>query len=136
MKIVFDTNVLFSAALNASSAPAKALMWAVNHAQLFALSSTLEELANVLSRTKHISRLSEARRMDFLEVYAANVTLVQVVEDVKECRDPKDDQFLSLALAASADVIVSGDKDLQTMNPWRGIIIESPSEFLSRANII
>ncbi len=132
IKIIFDTNVLFSAALNASTHPAKALNWAISHGQLFASQSTLEELANVLTRSKHRTRLPEAQCMAFLQAYAAHVTLVPIVTSVQECRDPKDDQFLSLALNAGADVIVAGDKDLLTMNPWRGVDILQPTPFLER----
>ena len=51
---------------------------------------------------------------------------------VTECRDPKDDKFLALALDGSADVIIAGDEDLLVLHPWRGIPILSPREFLGR----
>jgi putative PIN family toxin of toxin-antitoxin system len=133
-KIIFDTNVLLSAALNTKTPPARALEWAVSHAQLFASHSTLEELANVLNRSKFQTRLPEERRMAFLHAYAANITLVDVRDTVRECRDPKDDQFLALALSASADIIVAGDNDLLTMSPWRGIAILQPTIFLSQVS--
>jgi putative PIN family toxin of toxin-antitoxin system len=34
------------------------------------------------------------------------------------CRDPKDDMVLECALLAGAEIIVSGDKDLLTMNSF------------------
>jgi predicted nucleic acid-binding protein len=43
-----------------------------------------------------------------------------------------DDQFLALALTAEVDVVVSSDEDLPVLNPWRGISIVTPVEFLSR----
>jgi predicted nucleic acid-binding protein len=46
------------------------------------------------------------------------------------CRDPKDDQFLALALACGADVLVSSDADLRALHPWLGIPVLSPQEFL------
>jgi predicted nucleic acid-binding protein len=33
-------------------------------------------------------------------------------------------------LAAEADVLVSSDKDLLVLHPWRGIRIVTPAEFL------
>jgi predicted nucleic acid-binding protein len=45
-------------------------------------------------------------------------------------RDPKDDKFLALALVAEADVLVSSDKDLLVLHPWRGIGIVTPAEFV------
>ncbi len=48
------------------------------------------------------------------------------------CRDPKDDKFLEIAIAGSADVIVSGDKDLLALHPFEGTPIVAPAEFLIR----
>jgi predicted nucleic acid-binding protein len=56
--------------------------------------------------------------------------LVEVTERVKECRDPKDDKFLELAVNGNATLIVSGDKDLQVLHPFRNIPVLSPREFL------
>ena len=49
---------------------------------------------------------------------------------VRDCRDPKDDKYLELAIEAAASVIVSSDNDLLVLNPWRGIRILRPSEYL------
>lgn len=49
---------------------------------------------------------------------------------ISVCRDPKDNKFLELAVAANADCIVTGDKDLLVLNPFRGIKIISPADFL------
>ena len=45
------------------------------------------------------------------------------------CRDPDDDQVLALALAAEADCLVTGDKDLLTLDTFRGIPIRAPAAF-------
>jgi hypothetical protein len=57
--------------------------------------------------------------------------LVEVTDIVKECRDPKDDKFLELAVSGRASHIVSGDADLLIMHPYRGIEIVTPQEFLA-----
>ena len=46
------------------------------------------------------------------------------------CRDPTDNMVLEAAVAGQADAIVSGDKDLLTLNPFQGISILSPAAFL------
>jgi predicted nucleic acid-binding protein len=48
------------------------------------------------------------------------------------CRDTKDNKFVALALAAEADVLVSSDKDLLALHPWRGIRIATPAGFVAR----
>jgi predicted nucleic acid-binding protein len=51
---------------------------------------------------------------------------------VQVCRDPKDDKFLEAALAGKAEVIISGDEDLLVLDPFEGILILRPSEFLTK----
>jgi uncharacterized protein len=52
---------------------------------------------------------------------------------VRDCRDGKDNRYLhlALALAAGATAIVSGDEDLLVLNPWRGIQVLRPAQFLN-----
>ena len=45
-----------------------------------------------------------------------------------DCRDPKDDKYLELALASQADRIVSSDGDLLVLHPWRGVRIPRPAD--------
>lgn len=49
---------------------------------------------------------------------------------ITACRDPKDDKFLELAVSGRATHIISGDTDLLTLNPFRGIAILPPRAFL------
>ena len=57
---------------------------------------------------------------------------VPVIQLVRECRDPKDDKFLEVALNGRADVIITGDADLLAMSPWRDVAILSPSKYLNQ----
>jgi len=56
--------------------------------------------------------------------------LVAVTEVVTECRDPKDNKFLELAVSAQATCIISGDKALLVLHPFRGIPVITPQAFL------
>jgi putative PIN family toxin of toxin-antitoxin system len=47
------------------------------------------------------------------------------------CRDPNDDMVLECAELAGAECTVSGDKDLLVLNPYEGIRIVTPAEFLT-----
>jgi len=51
---------------------------------------------------------------------------------LSECRDPKDDKFLEVALNGRADVFITGDSDLLGMNPWRGIEIVTSAAYIER----
>jgi uncharacterized protein len=74
--------------------------------------------------------LTEDRRREALELLAAAALWVDPAEKLEDCRDAKDNRYLELALAARAAVIVSGDKDLLVLNPWRGIRVLRPAQFL------
>jgi putative PIN family toxin of toxin-antitoxin system len=53
---------------------------------------------------------------------------------VADCRDAKDNKYLELAIVAGATIIVSSDEDLLVLNPWRGIRILRPAEYLARGH--
>ena len=57
---------------------------------------------------------------------------VQVSTTITACRDPKDDKILALAVDGRATLIVTGDDDLLSLDPFRGIRIERPDQFLKR----
>jgi putative PIN family toxin of toxin-antitoxin system len=65
-----------------------------------------------------------------LETFVERAILVEIIEKVQECRDPKDDKILELALNGGAKYIVSGDKDLLVLNPFRDVKIVTVEEFL------
>ena len=90
------------------------------------------ELAEVLGRKRLNKYLLEQERMRFLAALLKEAELVEVNETITDCRDEKDNKFLELAVGGKADCIVSGDGDLLILNPFRGISILTPREFLSR----
>jgi predicted nucleic acid-binding protein len=60
---------------------------------------------------------------------AADFILPQT-HTITACRDPKDNKFLELAFAANASCIITGDKDLLILHPFKNIPIVSASDFL------
>ncbi len=50
---------------------------------------------------------------------------------VHASRDPDDDHVLGCALAAAANVLVTGDKDLLSLHPFKAIAIVTPATFLA-----
>jgi uncharacterized protein len=89
------------------------------------------ELEEVLSRSKFDRYLPLERRTQFLSDYKDRCQVLQISIIITECRDPDDDKFLALALESGADYLISGDIHLLEMNPWRGIPILRPHEFLA-----
>jgi uncharacterized protein len=128
---VIDTNVIVSALLFRSSIARQCFDKALNHGYVLQSFQTVDELDSVLRREKFNKYLTELERLEFLGELVAVAKFVQIVETVIECRDPKDDKFLELAVNGSANFIISGDQDLQVMHPFRDIPILSPTNFLA-----
>ena len=91
------------------------------------------ELDDVVHLPKFDKYLSEEERIEFLTTLVHEAELVNVVETVTDCRDARDNKFLELAVSGRATHIVSGDSDLLVLHPFRGIIVVSPSSFLTLA---
>jgi putative PIN family toxin of toxin-antitoxin system len=128
--VVFDTSVLVSAVLIGGSVPDRAVRHALEHGSVVASPDPLDELAGVLSREKFDRYVDWTKRRAFLEALAERAIVLEPAEPVSACRDPDDDKFLELAVAAAADAIVTGDDDLLVLHPFRGTAILHPDTFL------
>ena len=60
----------------------------------------------------------------------SEATLVTATERLSLCRDPWDDKFLELAAAGRASHLVTGDRDLLALDPFRGTRIMTPAALL------
>lgn len=129
-RLVFDTNVVVSALLMKNSVARGALNKARVAGTILLSLDVIEELHDVLSRPAFDRYIDEEDRLKFLSLLIKEATLIEIDETIKECRDPKDDKFLELAVNGNANIVVSGDKDLQVLHPFRNIPILSPREFL------
>ena len=72
------------------------------------------------------------RRDALLLRLAPLIEIIEVVQRIQASRDPDDDKFLDVAINGRADVVVSGDGDLLDLNPFRGIAILAPADYLER----
>lgn len=131
-RIVVDTNVLISRLLLPRSVPGKAVRKAVDAGQILISEATLAELAGVLAHPKFAPYVSVQDRQQFIRLLGRVAEMVPITHMIRACRDPKDDKFLELAVNGGASVIITGDKDLLALNPFRKIAIITPAEYLSR----
>ena len=135
MRAVIDTSVLVSGLISPQGTTGSVLK--ALRDGLFTVvysSETMMEVVEVLGRDKfklkyHIQPDDIIALVNLMRLRGEAVYINQ---RVVECRDPKDDKFLEAALGGNADCIVSGDEDLLSMNPFRGIPILSPMEFLAK----
>lgn len=111
MRILIDTNVLFSALLFPHSKPAQALLYAVDHHEIVLCDRNIAELRDILKR-KAPKYLPDA------EVLIAELPyeLIPAVDHAEKLiRDAKDQPILNAAIVADVDVILTGDKDFLSL---------------------
>jgi putative PIN family toxin of toxin-antitoxin system len=130
VRFVFDTGVVVSGLLIPGSIPRRAFEAARRIGRLLVSEATLGELDDVLRRKKLAAYVSNQQRLEFLAAYLHAAEDVIVSTRIRECRDPKDDRFLELAVDGNATHIISGDHDLLAMHPFRDVAILPPAEFL------
>ena len=130
MRYVFDTNVIVSALLFENGKPAQVLQYAFANGEVLLSLDLLEELNEVLGRERFNRYVTSEDREEFLEALVERAVLVEIIENVQECRDPKDDKVLELALNGEAQYIISGDRDLLVLHPFRNVLVITADEFL------
>ena len=129
--IVFDASTLVSAALKADSVPERALLRA-EEADVLAVSPEVErEIVGVLNRPKFFRAVAPERRQRILDILRGVAVWFEPTVRVRDCRDAKDNKYLELAWAAGADILVSSDEDLLVLNPWRGVRVLRPAEYVA-----
>lgn len=128
-RIVFDTSTLVGVILKPQSLPAQVYYHAAKHHLLLASDETVQELVEVLQRNKFDRFRKREERATALGFYLKLIEIVPVTQESKDCRDEKDNKFLSLALSASVDVLLSSDDDLLVLNPYKNVQILTARQY-------
>ena len=128
---LFDTNILISAALNPNGTP-RSVVETVRSAggNLLFSGETYDELRTRFLRPKFDTYVSRESRAIFLAQLEIISEWVLIEGSILGCRDPDDDKFLETAPTGKAVCLVTGDRDLLAISPFRDIHILRPVEFL------
>lgn len=135
MRLVLDTNTALSGLLWAGK-PGR-LLDAAQDGEIMLVSSRplLAELEVVLARAKFAKRFAKIGFLpaDLLEAYSRLVAIVTpaTIPPTILC-DPADDKVLATAVAAKADMIVSGDAHLLDLVHFQSIAIVSAADAVAR----
>lgn len=135
MRVVLDSNVVMAG-----------FLWPGICTQFFELANAgiiepytsrelLDEISHVLHRPKHAHNVARtgftARQLvNQYQRFSKRIPAQKFTQQV--CRDADDDAVLACALAAKAEMIITGDKDLLVLHPWQEILILNPVDALKR----
>ena len=131
MKVVLDTNVFVSGVFFGGT-PGRVLeAWRDGTTEVVLSREILEEYVRVGEELAgRFPGIDLGPAFELLAVSATLVVSTRLPEPVS--RDPDDDKFLACALAAGADCVVSGDRDLLDVSPYEGVVVLSPRDFVDR----
>ena len=130
MRILIDTNVLFSALLQPSSRPARALVHAAEHHRVVLCKRNVSELREILLH-KAARYLPAAEEL--LDTMAYEL-IPEVEHTTQHIRDVKDQPILNAAIVSDVDVILTGDKDFLSLAIDRPACM-TVADFLAREGI-
>jgi len=112
MRILVDTNILFSAILFPNSKVAHTLLHVTEHHDMVLCDHNISKLFEVLYRKKP-EKLTDAKilldELTYELIPAAYQTNIPT-------RDVKDQPILNAAIAANVDIILTGDKDFLSLD--------------------
>lgn len=130
-KLVLDTNV-FVSGIFWSGPPAKILnAWHEKKIKIVCSLEILDEysrVSDILSK-----KYPSVGMTPFINLMIRNAELFTAIKlKTPVSRDPDDDKFITVALAANCHLIVSGDNDLLSVNGYNNIEIINPNEFVKK----
>lgn len=129
LRIVVDTNVLVSAALEFEGLPRTALTIALTRpARLYVSQPILDEYAEVLARPA--LGIPKSARLRLLQLIRNRSTLVVRARSLQVTADPDDNIFVECADAARADYLITGNRR-HFPSFWKGTKVISPHEFIA-----
>jgi len=129
MRIVIDTNLWISFLITKDNTKMDILFKNKSIRLLFS-KELIEEFLSVAGRPKFHKYFSEKDIERLLTSFDQIGKLVKIKSDMKICRDNKDDFLLNLAIDGNAKYLITGDKDLLTLNKVGKTKIVSMSGFL------
>lgn len=129
LRVVLDTNVLVSGIAYPASIPGRILgAWRQGALEVVLSRYILDELARVLPRLNHRLKWEPTEFAELIDILAIEAELIEpeaLESDV--ARDAADVPVLGTLMAAKADYLITGDKDLLVLADRYSIV--APAEF-------
>jgi len=137
-KIIIDTNVWISAIFWGGK-PRKIIKLWVNdiktgqeNIKIYLTNSILKEIIQKIKKIAKEIKLDKRKIVKWVHLIEKRTIFVNPVKKVNICRDKKDNKFLEAVLEAQADYLITGDKDLLTLEKFKKTQIIKPAQFLKQ----
>lgn len=137
LQVVVDTNLIISAFLWGGLPELLISTLLARGIPMLTTPAMIDELDATLRKPKFDSRfqakgVTPDELIDGYRQMTQLVTPAEIPDDI--VRDPKDRIILAAAVGGSASHLISGDKDLSTLQQYREVIILTVAEFLAMLN--
>jgi uncharacterized protein len=132
MRVILDANIVMSGIFWAGHARNILLLLEQGRFEHVCSKEIVEEYFATAEKLKNKLKREDRGIIDeILDMIVMRSHFSQAVAGAgPECRDPKDQMFLDLAVSSGAKYIISGDKDLLTVGSYPGGMVIKPKPFL------
>ena len=129
MKIVVDTNVIISGVFF-NGLPYRFLNEIVsNEIEIVASEEIINEYYNISEEL--VKSKTGKFNKELFDIVIGKIKIINTQTKINVCRDPDDNKFLECAVDGRAIYVVSGDKDLLTIQQYQGVLIVSVADYYS-----
>lgn len=128
IRVIIDTNVWISYLIGYQLQSLDGFLKS-GTIQLIVSEDLLKELINIADRKKFRKYFGQSDVDKLLRFIRLVADVIQPLETMQVCRDPKDDFLLALAEEGGADYLITGDNDLLDLKKYGKTKIIKPSEF-------
>jgi uncharacterized protein len=131
MNVVVDANIFISGIYRGGN-PRKVLNTLIDGiGTLFITDEIIDEIEFVLKKPKFDLTVKEVKHwITEIEGLGKKVIVSPKYRVTNVCRDRDDNKYLECALAANADYIITGDRDLLDLKEYGGVKIMNARDYL------
>ena len=128
-RVIIDTNLWISFLIT-NNLNILSELFLFERFQIIFSDELFNEFLDVARRPKFKKYFDEKSVQLLIENISEKLEFIEVASTITICRDLKDNFILALSIDGNADYIVTGDKDLLSLNGFKGKKIITINEFI------
>jgi len=128
-RVIIDTNLWISFLIT-NNLNILSELFLFERFQIIFSDELFNEFLDVARRPKFKKYFDEKSVQLLIENISERLEFIEVASAITICRDLKDNFILALSIDGNADYIVTGDKDLLSLNGFKGKKIITINEFI------